>query len=157
MKKIISLVIWIVIAFIPGIFGQLFTSPNIPTWYAMLNKPFFNPPNWLFGPVWTLLYLSMGIAAFLVWEKRKENKAVTAALVIFFAQLLINGLWSMVFFGQHQLLQAFFVIVLLWFLILWTIIKFYKINAFAGLILIPYILWVSFATVLNFSFWMLNR
>ncbi|MBU1026963.1 MAG: tryptophan-rich sensory protein [Candidatus Margulisbacteria bacterium] len=155
--NIFALIIWLIIAFIPAAFGQYFTLPNIPTWYATLNKPVFNPPNWIFGPVWTLLYISMGIAAYLVWQKRKENKLVKIALIIFFAQLFINGLWSLTFFGQHQLLQAFFQIIMLWFLILATIIKFYQINSLAGLILIPYLLWVSFASILNYSIWLLNK
>ncbi|MBU0686843.1 MAG: tryptophan-rich sensory protein [Candidatus Margulisbacteria bacterium] len=156
-KNIITILVWIIIAFIPGAFGALFTAPNIQSWYITLNQPVFTPPSWLFGPVWTLLYISMGVAATLIWEKRKENKMVKAALVIFFAQLFINGLWSMIFFGQHQILQALFQIILLWFLILATIIKFYQINTLAGLILIPYLLWVSFAALLNYSFWTLNR
>jgi len=155
--KGLTLVSWIVISFIPGIIGSLFTSPNIQIWYATLNKPTYNPPNWVFGPVWTLLYLSMGIAAYLVWETRKENKAVNAALILFLAQLFINGLWSFTFFGQHNILQALVQIVLLWFLILGTIIKFYQINSLAGLLLAPYILWVSFATFLNYSIWALNK
>jgi benzodiazapine receptor len=157
MQKVIGLIIWIVIAFIPGAVGNLFTLPSIPTWYAALVKPAFNPPNWIFGPVWTLLYITMGIGAYLIWEKRKENTTVKYALVLFFAQLTLNGLWSIIFFGRHDIFLAFIEIILLWFLILATIIKFYQIRPFAGLILIPYLLWVSFAGVLNYSLWILNK
>ncbi|MBU0641608.1 MAG: tryptophan-rich sensory protein [Planctomycetes bacterium] len=154
--KGMTLVFWIVLSFIPGAVGSLFTSPNIQTWYVTLNRPQFSPPNWLFGPVWTLLYLSMGIAAYIVWERRAESKAVFAALVLFVVQLFINGLWSFTFFGQHNIFQALIQIVLLWFLIVAMIVKFYQINKPAGLILVPYLLWVSFATLLNYSFWGLN-
>lgn len=155
--NIIALGIWIAISFLPSIIGSLVTTPNIPTWYAALNKPFFNPPSWVFGPVWTLLYLLMGIAAYLVWSKGYENNAVKYALTIFIIQLALNGLWSFLFFGQHWLLISFIEIVVLWLFILLTILKFYALSPIAGLLLIPYILWVSFASILNFSFWWLNR
>lgn len=157
MKKILALIIWIAIAFIPGAAGNFFTLQSIPTWYASLIKPAFNPPNWVFGPVWTLLYISMGLAAHLVWEKREEDRIVKYALLLFFAQLTLNGLWSIIFFGKQDILLALIEIILLWFLILATIIKFYGIRPFAGLILIPYLLWVSFAGILNFNLWMLNE
>jgi benzodiazapine receptor len=157
LKDLFLLLIWILIAFIPGAFGSIFTSPNIPTWYAALNKPIFNPPGWVFAPVWTLLYLLMGIAAFLIWNKGIENKKVKLALIIFLAQLVLNGLWSLLFFGQHWILISFIEIVILWCFILWTIVKFYTLSPLAGLILIPYLFWVSFASVLNFSFWILNK
>jgi len=155
--NIIALVIWIMISFLPGVIGSLATTPNIPTWYAALNKPFFNPPAWVFGPVWTLLYLLMGVAAYLVWSKGFENNAVKLALTLFIIQLALNGLWSFLFFGQHWLLISFIEIIALWFFILLTILKFYTLSPIAGLMLIPYMLWVSFASILNFSFWWLNR
>lgn len=156
-KNIFILFIWIIIAFIPAMLGSTVTSANIPTWFAALNKPSFNPPGWVFGPVWTLLYLLMGIAAFLVWNKGIENKEVKIALFIFIAQLVLNGIWSFLFFGRHWILISFIEIAILWCFILLTIIKFYALSPVAGLILIPYLLWVSFASVLNFSFWMLNK
>ena len=155
--KIIAIIIWIVISFLPGVVGQLATGPAIPAWYATLIRPPIAPPNWLFGPVWTLLYLSMGIAAGLVWNRGIGDKRVRFAITIFAIQLILNSLWSFLFFGWHWLHVAFIEIVILWLFILYTSIKFYALSKPAGLILIPYLLWVSFASVLNFSFWWLNR
>jgi tryptophan-rich sensory protein len=153
----VILFIWIVVAFLPGVFGQLATQPQIMTWYATLVRPPFAPPNWLFGPVWTLLYLSMGIAASLVWAKGIEEKEVKFAISLFLLQLVLNGLWSFIFFAWHRLDIAFIEIVFLWCLILFTILKFHRISRPAALLLVPYWLWVSFASVLNFSFWWLNK
>jgi len=155
--NIISIIIWIIISFLPGIAGQLATGPAIPTWYATLTRPPIAPPNWIFGPVWTLLYLSMGIAAGLVWNRGIGDNRVKFALTIFVIQLILNGLWSFLFFGWHSLHVAFIEIVILWVFILFTIIKFYALSKPAGLLLVPYLLWVSFASVLNFSFWWLNK
>jgi translocator protein len=135
----------------------MFTGPSIPGWYAGLVKPPFNPPNWLFGPVWTLLYALMGIAAYLVYEKGRKEPKVRKALIIFAVQLALNALWSPVFFGAHALLGAAVVIVLLWAMILASIVLFSKISKAAAWLLVPYILWVSFATVLNISLYVLNR
>jgi len=155
--NIIAVIVWIVIAFLPGVLGQLATGPAISTWFATLNRPPFAPPNWIFGPVWTLLYLSMGIAASMVWSKGSGNKAVQFAIVLFVIQLALNGLWSFIFFGWNWLLVALIELVILWAFILWTILKFYALSPAAGLLLIPYLLWVSFASVLNFSYWWLNK
>jgi tryptophan-rich sensory protein len=131
--------------------------PSIPTWYASLQKPAFNPPNWIFGPVWTTLFIMMGVAAFLVWDKGLENKKVKISLAIFGLQLLLNVLWSILFFGLQSPLYAFIDIIMLWASILATIIYFYRISAAAAYLLIPYILWVSFASILNLSIVILNR
>ncbi len=139
-----------------GILGAVFTAPAIPTWYAGLKKPSFSPPNWVFGPVWTLLYALMGISAYLVWQQGIEKPAVRHALFVFTLQLILNFLWSFFFFKLQSPLHALIEILLLWVLILVTIISFYKINKIAGLILIPYLLWVSFATLLNFYIVKLN-
>ena len=140
-----------------GIIGSVFTIPSIPTWYSTLNKPFFNPPNWVFGPAWTILYLLLGVAAFLVWEKGWKNKEVRGALVIFAVQFILNIAWTPLFFGLKLPGLALVEIIILWVFILWTIIKFYQISKPAGIILIPYVLWVTFATILNFSVFILNQ
>jgi benzodiazapine receptor len=140
-----------------GILGSYFTVSAIPNWYVGLVKPVFNPPNWLFGPVWSFLYALMGISAYLVWEKRKDNKNFRKATQLFLAQLFLNGIWSPVFFGLRNLLLALFVIIALLILIILTILQFYRIEEKAAYLLTPYLLWVSFASVLNFSVWILNK
>jgi len=139
-----------------GILGAVFTTPAIPTWYASLKKPSFSPPNWIFGPAWTLLYALMGISAYLIWQQGIAKPAVRNALFIFTLQLILNFFWSFFFFKLQSPLHALIEILLLWVLILATIISFYQINKAAGLILIPYLLWVSFATLLNFYIVKLN-
>jgi translocator protein len=157
MKKALRLVVFVLVCLLAGFIGSLFTTPSIPGWYAGLVKPSFNPPNWIFGPVWTTLYVLMGIAAFLVYEKGWKKGEVRKALGVFAAQLGLNALWSIVFFGAHQILGAAVVIVILWGLIAATIWLFSRISKVAALLLVPYILWVSFATVLNISLYVLNR
>lgn len=155
-RDILEAVVAVLICQGAGFIGAVFTTPSIPTWYASLEKPFFNPPNWLFFPVWTTLYTLMGISAFLVWRKGIRDRQVRIALGIFVAQLILNSLWSIVFFGLHALLGGLMVIVVLWIAILLSIITFFRLSKLAGVLLIPYVLWVSFATVLNFSLWQLN-
>ncbi len=138
-----------------GFFGSFFTTPNISSWYAFLNKPFFNPPSWLFGPVWTLLFILMGIAFYLVW--RENNKKSESILCFFIFHLLVNIAWSAVFFGLQSPLGGILVIAVLWLMILWLIISFRRFNKVASWLLLPYLLWVSFASILNFSIWFLNR
>lgn len=150
-----KLLISIALPFLAGAIGSYFTAPSIPTWYASLNKPTFNPPNWLFGPVWTLLYILMGISFYLIWNKQTK-KDRPQAYKYYFAQLILNSIWSIVFFGIKRLDLALIVIVVLWFLILKTIIAFRQMNKTSSNLLIPYILWVSFATLLNFSLYILN-
>ena len=153
---VIKLIISIVVCQCAGIIGSLFTTPAIPTWYAALQKPAFTPPNWLFAPVWITLYLLMGIAAFLVWRFGLENRRVRTALIIFLVQLVLNSLWSVVFFGLQSPLYGIIVIIILWIAILLTILKFARISAVAAWLLVPYILWVSYASALNISIWLLN-
>jgi len=155
-KKIIKLFVSVLICLGAGFLGSIFTTPAIPTWYATLNKPSFNPPNWLFAPVWTTLFILMGISAFLVWQKGLKKKGVKKALVFFLIQLIFNVLWSFFFFKFHSPFLALLDIIVLWFLILLTMIKFFKINNTASLLLIPYLLWVSFASTLNYFFYKLN-
>ena len=156
-KDIGKLIICIVACLGAGVIGSVFTRSAIPTWYATLEKPAFTPPNWLFAPVWTLLYILMGIAAFLVWRKGLENRQVRIALIVFLIQLVLNALWSVVFFGLESPLYGLVVISILWVAILVTIIKFFKISRVASVLMWPYLLWVTFAAVLNSSIWLLNR
>ena len=151
--SIVKLIISIVICQLAGAIGAIFTTPKIGTWYAALHKPLFNPPNWIFGPVWITLYTLMGIALYLVWESKKSKKQ---ALQIFGLQLALNALWSMVFFGAESILFGLVVIILLWLAILWMIVKFWKIDERAGWFLVPYIVWVTIATALNAGVWLLN-
>lgn len=139
-----------------GILGAIFTTPAIPTWYAQLNKPSFSPPNWLFGPVWTLLYAMMGISVYLIWKKGFEKTEVREGVILFGIHLVVNFLWSFLFFGLKSPAFAFADILLLWSLIGFLIYKFRGIDFRAALLLIPYFAWVSFATILNFSLWRLN-
>jgi benzodiazapine receptor len=155
-NNVIKLIVSILVCQVAGGIGALFTTSSIPTWYATLNKPSFTPPSWIFGPVWTVLYLMMGIAAFLVWRKGLNDPQVKTALIIFVVQLALNALWSFLFFGLRSPLAGLVDIVLLWVFIMLTIVLFIRISTIAGLLLIPYLLWVSFATVLNFAIWRLN-
>ncbi len=156
MKDILKLIASLVLCQLAGLIGSLATLPSIPIWYESLKKPFFNPPNWLFGPVWTGLYTLMGISLFLVWRRREGNPQVKLALTFFFVQLILNALWSLAFFGLQSPLLGLVDIVLLWIAILLTIQRFYGISRTGAFLLVPYILWVSFAVVLNVSLWILN-
>ncbi len=157
LKEILRLLISLVICQLAGVVGSLFTRPAIATWYNTLNKPAFAPPNWLFAPVWITLYFLMGIALFLTWRKGVQNKRARSALWIFFIQLFLNAFWSAAFFGLHSPGFGFLIIVLLWVAILLTIIKFARLSLLSSILLWPYFIWVSFATVLNLSLWMMNR
>lgn len=147
-----KLVTSIVICQLAGLAGAVFTMPALG-WYKNLRKPFFAPPDWIFSPVWVILFLLMGVALFLVWQKREKGEA----RVIFITQLFLNILWTIFFFSLKSPGLAFIELVLLWFAVLCNIVSFYKISRTAGLLLLPYILWVSFAGVLNFTIWMINE
>ena len=138
-----------------GALGGIVTAPEIKTWYLFLNKPSFNPPNYLFGPVWTLLYLLMGISLFLILKK-DDSAAKKKSLILFFVQFALNFCWSFIFFKYHLIGWAFAEIVVMWIFILLTILSFNRINKTAAWLLVPYIAWVSFASVLNFAIWKLN-
>jgi len=155
-NKILKLIAAILVCEIAGGIGSLFTAPSIPTWYASIQKPAFNPPNWIFAPVWTTLFLLMGISLYLIWEKGLEKKEVKMAFSVFGIQLALNVIWSILFFGLQSPFFAFVEIVLLWIAILVNIIFFYRISKWAGILLIPYIMWVSVAAFLNYSVWVLN-
>ena len=154
--KALQLAVSIIICQLAGIIGSVFTTSAIPTWFAGLKKPSFNPPSWLFGPVWITLYTMMGVSLYLVWQKRGEIKMAWPAIVFFLVHLVVNASWSIIFFGQKNPGMAFAVIILLWLMIVVSIALFYRINKTAGLLLIPYLFWVSFASVLNYSIWKLN-
>ncbi len=139
-----------------GVIGSLFTVSSIPTWYTDLARPELSPPNWIFGPVWTTLFALMGIAAFLVWKKGLNRRDVKIALSIFLVQLILNTFWSIIFFGMQNPGAAFGEIIALWLVIIATIITFAKISRVAAWLLVPYILWVTFAGYLNYSIWFLN-
>jgi benzodiazapine receptor len=156
-KKILMAIVSVFICVAAGGIGSVFTVASIPTWYANINKPVFSPPNWIFGPVWTALYLMMGISLYLIWQKGVKNRKVALAVRLFVIQLVLNAVWSPVFFGARNLLLAFFIIIAMWFYILKTVVAFEKINKVAAYLLYPYLAWVSFASVLNFSVWILNR
>jgi len=151
-----KLAIAIVVAELAGAIGSVFTVSAIPNWYAGLVKPALNPPSWVFGPAWTTLYALMGIAAFLIWKSGWDKKEVKKVLGVFGIQLVLNALWSIIFFGLHSPGWALVDIIALWFAIVWTMVVFYKISKPAAYLLVPYILWVSFVSYLNYSIWMLN-
>lgn len=156
LSEIPRLIVSILVPLVIGFLGSIATLAEIPTWYAALSKPSWAPPNWLFGPVWTTLYILMGIALFLVWRKGLYRKDVKFALLIFGVQIVLNLLWSIVFFSYHALLGSFILIILLWITILANIIAFYVISKPAGLLLVPYIVWVSIASYLNYTIYLLN-
>ena len=155
--KLTKLIISIFLCLSIGFTGSYFTSDSISSWYDTLNKPTFTPPNWTFGVVWTILYVLIGLSAFLVWNQGFDKKSVKIALTLFILQLILNGLWTPIFFGLHFLGIALIEIILLWLVILLTIIYFYKVSKLASMLLVPYLLWVSYATALNTGFWWLNK
>ncbi|MCL4403898.1 tryptophan-rich sensory protein [Patescibacteria group bacterium] len=164
-REIIGFAVCILIPLAAGAIGALFTTPAIPDWYAALAKPALTPPAWVFGPVWTLLYVLMGIAVFLVWRRGLGAPGAKGAVEIFFVQLVLNAAWSAVFFGSTSLTIngfnnigiAFIEIIFLWLSIIWTIFRFSKVSPPAAWLLAPYILWVSFAAYLNLAIYLLNR
>lgn len=153
--KTLKLVVSIGVSLTSGAIGTLATIPNIPTWYAALEKPLLNPPSWIFGPVWTTLYVLMGISLYLVWTAKSKNSKQNAYL-LFGTQLILNSLWSIVFFGFHAPWMAVVVILALLATIIVTMVKFRRFSPAAGWLLVPYIAWVSFATYLNVSIAILN-
>lgn len=156
MKHIHKLVLSVFVCELVGISGAIFTSPAIPSWYATLNKPLFSPPNWVFGPVWTLLYAMMGVAFYLIWIQGWKKKSVRQAGQVFLAQLVVNWLWSPAFFGLQSPALGLVVIFALWGLLVLTIQRFFKVSKPAAYLLVPYLLWVSFASLLNIAIFWLN-
>jgi tryptophan-rich sensory protein len=155
MKNILKLIASVVLSQAAGVIGSLFTVQNIPTWYSGLNKPSFNPPNYIFGPVWITLYFIIGIAFYLVWKK-SNTQNIKIPVVLFISQLVLNVLWSILFFGLKNPELGFMEIIILWIFIVLCIIKFYPVSKISSWLMFPYLLWVSFASVLNFKIWMLN-
>jgi tryptophan-rich sensory protein len=156
LKNFLKLIIAIIVSEAAGLIGSLFTRPAIATWYADLARPKLAPPNWLFAPVWTTLFVLMGVAAFLIWKKGLARREVKIALGIFIGQLVLNTLWSFIFFGLRNPGGALIEIIFLWLAILATIIAFAKISKPAAWLLAPYLLWVSFAAYLNAEIWLIN-
>jgi len=157
-NKYMKILVCVATCLAVGYYSSLATQSSVNTWFTTLEKPFFNPPNWLFAPVWTLLYILMGTAAGLVWERYENEKfEVKMALGLFAAQLLLNMLWSILFFGLRNPMLAMLEIVVLLLLIYETHYKFKNISKIAGYLLVPYMVWVGFATILNVSIWYLNR
>lgn len=136
--------------------GSLFTDPEVGGWYARIEKPSWTPPNSVFGPVWSVLYLMMAVAAWLVWKEKGLAGAAAAPLALFGVQLVFNALWSIFFFGMQRIGLALLDIVLLWSAILATILSFWRVSPAAGALMIPYLLWVTYASALNYSIWRLN-
>ena len=164
-KSLPKLILSIGLCLLAGGVGAIFTSSAIPTWYQSLNKPFFSPPNWVFGPVWTILYILMGISLYLVWQKKNPSTGSTSFTTgplrikvpsIFWIQLFLNAVWSIFFFGLKNPQLALVDILILWITIFLTIKSFYKISKSAAYLLLPYLLWVTFASYLNLSIVFLN-
>ncbi|AXV40593.1 TspO/MBR family protein [Methanobacterium sp. BAmetb5] len=156
LREVPRLIASILIVFFSGAVGSLATFPEITTWYAALAKPAWTPPNEWFGPIWTTLYILIGIALFLVWRQGWDRRDVRFAIGIFAVQLVLNILWSLVFFGLHSILGGFIIIFLLWIAILANLVAFYVLSKPAGLLFVPYIIWVSIASYLNYSVMLLN-
>jgi translocator protein len=154
-NSLLMLVLFVGFCLAVGGLGSLFTSGPVRDWYPMINKPSWNPPAWIFGPVWTVLYLMMGTAAWLVWRRRDEADT-KRALIAFIVQLILNAAWSPLFFGLRNPLAGLLDIIPLWAAILATLIFFRRISTAAGWLMVPYWLWVSFATALNFALWKMN-
>lgn len=139
-----------------GLMAGWATQTSVLTWYPTLAKPIFTPPDWVFGPVWVSLYALMGIAAFLVWERSTEDRAGQVALVLFVIQLVLNGAWSFAFFGAQSPGLGLVVILVLWGVLAWTVERFFRVRRVAGWLLVPYLLWLTYAVALNFGIWILN-
>lgn len=152
----IAFIVNLVLPLTIGAIGAFFTASSVKTWYVTLTKPSFNPPNEIFAPVWSSLYVLMGISAYLVWQKRHTITRFPRTIAIYLIQLVLNLMWSFIFFYAHQLGVALFEIIALLIVIIINALVFYKIDKLAGLLFIPYILWVAFATVLTYNIFILN-
>ena len=159
MKKglFIKIIICLAVTFSAPVVASFVMEPGGSDWYANLNKPSFNPPGWVFGPVWTALYILMAVSAGLVWQKGLGERKVRLAMGLYLVQLILNALWTPFFFGLEMPLLAFIDIVLLWTAIIFTILAFFKVSRYGALLMLPYLGWTTFAAVLNFSLWYLNR
>ncbi|OLY93361.1 TspO and MBR related proteins [Cnuella takakiae] len=156
MKNWVKLLISLALPQIAGISGALFTVTGEGSWYRQINRPSWNPPGWVFGPVWTLLYILMGIAFYLVWKNNSADRLKKPAMTFWIIQLVLNFFWTLIFFGAHETGWATLEIIVLWIFILLTILAFFRINKTAGWLMVPYLLWVSFATALTATIWQMN-
>ncbi len=156
-NDIIKLVVSILASFAAAGIGSLFTFKAIPNWYAGLKKPPYTPPNWVFGPVWTTLYILMGISVFLVWRNGLAVHGALIAFTLFWIQLAFNALWSVIFFGMKSKGGGVVIIIVLWLFILATLITSFRVSGWAGALLVPYIVWVTIASYLNIGVWLLNK
>lgn len=152
-KQVLFFFLFLVISLMAGYFGSQLSGDSTVQTYSQLQKPDFFPPSWIFGPVWTILYILMGLSAYLVWRTKKDTKA---PLAIFFTQLVLNLLWPAIFFGLHQYFWAFIEILALLMTIIITMLSFYKKSKTSAYLLVPYLLWVSFATILNYIIFIIN-
>ena len=157
MSNIVKAIIAIAIPLMVGATSGFFTISGVESWYQTIQKPSWNPPNWIFGPVWTTLYVMMGIALFLVWKEDTSEELKKIAIALFAVQLTLNFFWSFIFFNQQQPGWALVEIIAMWFFILLTIFAFAQVNKTVAWLLVPYISWVSFASILNYTIWQLNR
>ena len=156
MRNTGKLVISILIPLVIGSLSGFFTVTGVGSWYQTINRPSWNPPSWVFGPVWTLLYILMGIALYLVWKSESSPRMKQTAILLFSLQLLLNFCWSFIFFSLHEIGWALVEMIGLWMMILLTILVFARIHKTAAWLLVPYISWVSFATLLTYTIWQLN-
>lgn len=154
-QNIIKLIVALAVSLLAGAIGGLFANPALNTWYMTLAKPSFTPPNGLFVPVWIILYILMGVAAYLIWKEGVSNKMIKNALLIFLFQLVASVFWPIIFFGSHAVGLAFMEIISLWCAILATILSFYEIKRLAAYLMILYILWMTFMAILNYGLWRL--
>lgn len=157
MKNWLKLVISLALPQVAGLTGALFTETGEGSWYRTIQRPEWNPPGWVFGPVWTALYILMGIAFYIVWKSSADEKIKRPAMVFWVLQLVFNLCWTLIFFYAHEIGYAFAEIVVLWLLILITIFLFARISKLAAWLLVPYISWVSFAAMLTYTIWQLNQ
>lgn len=158
MNKYLKITYCVAICLAVGYLSSNVTQSSIKTWYPTIEKPFFNPPSWVFAPVWTMLYIMMGVAAGMIWDKLESNKElVKKGLLFFTVQLLLNALWSYLFFGLNNILLALIEIILLWLIIYETYYIFKQVDKKAGYLLIPYLGWVGFATILTGTIFWINR
>jgi len=155
--KAVKLIVSLGLPLLVGGLSGFATARGVEVWYPTLVKPSFNPPSWVFGPVWTFLYMTMGVAFFLVWRQGPDTQGVRMAMAVFLGQLVLNGLWSVLFFGMQMPGVALLDIIALWVMIGVTTVLFWRLQPAAGILMLPYLLWVSFAAVLNASLWHLNR
>ncbi len=155
LRTILGLLIFVAVCLAAGGLGAIATTPEIEGWYRTLAKPSWTPPDWVFGPVWTMLYILMGISGWLIW-KRDGFRGAAVPLGWFAVQLILNLAWSFIFFGAHQLGWALVDIIALWLAIAVTMGLFFQRSKLAGGLLVPYLVWVSYATALNFAIWGMN-